>query len=208
MAYHDDLKRALITWLGRDNVTFMPGWDKKHRGIGWKGTGAVPVALLVHHTAGAQTSSTDPKHPGNSKSADKGQADYVQNMNPSGTPGANFTLGRSGHLWVHSAYPVWHSGVGSFRGKSPYDSLGVPDDKGADYMLGCECVSKGQKKDFTSKEKWALGYLANACRQASGWKGLTKRLPRHKDWTTRKIDVLYPGSQLRTWATNAAEKKG
>lgn len=202
MTYHGDMKAALIKRFGKDNVTFYPGWDKKQRGIGWKGKGAVPVALLCHHTAGADTQSTDPKNAGNSVASDKKQADYVQRMNPSGTPGANFTLGRSGHLFVHGVYPVWHSGVGSFKGKPPYDSLGIVDDQGADYMLGVECVSKGLKKDFTLAEKQGLGKLANACRDVSGWKGFTKRLPNHRTWTNRKVDTKYTLKTLMAWAKN------
>ena len=34
MAFHDDLKKALIARLGVKNVSFYPGWDNKKRGIG------------------------------------------------------------------------------------------------------------------------------------------------------------------------------
>lgn len=206
MAYHHDLKAALIKWLGEDNVTFMPGWDRKDRGIDWQGKYGKPVALMCHHTAGAATDSTDPKHPGNTVKADEPQANYVQSHFNS--PASNFTLGRSGHLWVHSAYPVWHSGEGSFKGVKPFDSLNVRDDHFADVGLGVECVSKGLKKDFTSKQKWALGDLANACREASGWAGIWKRLPNHKTWApTRKIDTRYDLASLRLWATKARARK-
>jgi hypothetical protein len=199
MAYNHDLKKALIAEFGAANITFMTGWDRQQRGFAWK-RGGVPLALMAHHTAGAATDSTDPKHPGNRKSADANQARYVQGMNPSGVPGANFTLGRSGHLWVHAAYPAWHSGAGSFKGKPPYDSLRIPDNQAADYLLGVECVSKGLKKDFTAKQKEGFGQLARACRKASGWKGFTKRLPNHRTWTGRKIDTRYPEATLERWA--------
>jgi hypothetical protein len=201
MAFHHDLKAALIKRLGKGNVTFYGTWDDKTRGIGWADKTRLPVALLCHHTAGAATDSTNPDNPGNSKKADQSQATYVQTHYK--VPAANFTLGRSGHLWVHSAYPVWHAGRGSFKGVAPYNTLGIPDDQGNDWMLGVECVSKGLKKDFTAAEKHALGELANACRDAAGWKGFTKRLPRHRDWTSRKIDVLYTNDTLIAWAEKA-----
>ena len=200
MTFHADLKKALIAEFGKENVTFMRGWDSQHRGFGWK-RGGLPLALMAHHTAGAATDSTDPKHKGNSKAADESQAKYVQNMNPSGTPGANFTLGRSGHLWVHAAYPCWHSGAGSFKGKKPYDTLRVPDNCAADYLMGVECVSKGAKRDFTAKQKDGFGKLARATQKAAGWKGFVKRLPNHKTWAgNRKVDTRYPEGTLIAWA--------
>lgn len=202
MAYPQDLKAALITWLGKDNVHFMPGWDKKARGIGW--AKRLPVALLCHHTAGAATDSTNPNHKGNQHGANDGQIRFVQSHYK--VPAANFTLDRDGCLYVHSAYPVWHAGKGSFAGVKPYDSLGIPKDMGNDYMLGVEVVSKGIKKDFTSAQKWALGRLANACQDASKWKGFKKRLPNHRTWTSRKVDTRYELATLLKWARNAQEK--
>lgn len=198
MTFHSELRRALIAEFGKDNVRFMPGWDRKQRGIDWK-RGGKPLALMAHHTAGAATDSTDPKHKGNQKAADEPQAKYVQWHYP--VPAANFTLGRSGHLWVHAAYPCWHSGGGTFKGKPPYDSLRVPDNVAADYLMGVECVSKGLKQDFTDKQKAGFGKLARAVQQAAGWKGFTKRLPNHKTWAgNRKIDTRYPEATLIKWA--------
>ena len=201
MSFHSDLRDALIKRLGVKNVSFYPTWDKRTRGIVWADKTRLPVALLCHHTAGAATDSTNPDHPGNTKKADLSQATYVQTHYK--VPAANFTLGRSGHLWVHSVYPVWHAGLGTFKGKPPYDRLGVPKDQGNDWMLGVECVSKGLKKDFTQAEKDALGQLANACREASGWAGFKLRLPNHRTWTNRKIDTRYELATLIAWAERA-----
>lgn len=198
MTFHADLKRELIARFGKDNVTFCKGWDKEPRGINWKRKG-LPLALMAHHTAGAATDSTDPKHKGNQVAADKSQADYVQSH--FSAPAANFTLGRSGHLWVHAAYPCWHSGDGTFKGKAPFDTLKVPNNQAADYLMGVEIVSKGLKRDFTAAQKTGFGNLAQACRAAAGWKGFTKRLPNHKTWAgARKIDTRYPEDTLITWA--------
>lgn len=196
MKYAKELQAALIARLG-NKVEFMPDWDKQQRGP-WKPKG-LPVALLVHHTAGASTESTDPKHPGNQKGANRGVINFVQNHYE--VPAANFTLDRDGTVYVHSAYPVWHAGKGSFKGVKPFDSLGIPDDMGNDYMLGVEVVSKGRKRDFTAAQKQSLGKLANACKDASGWQGFWKRLPNHRTWApARKVDSRYTLTALRSWA--------
>lgn len=206
MAYHDDFKAALIKWLGPEKVVFLPGWDKKYRGLGWQGKNGKPVALMNHHTAAAATDSTNPAHPGNQKGANKGVIDYVNHHFTS--PASNCTLDRDGIVYVNTAYPCWHSGEGSFRGVIPFDSLGVPDDRFADVGLGVEIVSKGLKKDFTKAQKDSAGALANACKEASDWKGIWKRLPNHSTWApTRKIDTRYSLSELRTWSFTAALKR-
>lgn len=195
MKYARTLQNQLIKHLG-PKVEFMPDWDKQRREP-WKPNGK-PVALMCHHTAGAATDSTNPKHPGNQKGANAGVIRYVQTHYE--VPAANFTLDRDGTVYVHSAYPVWHAGKGSFKGVKPYDSFNIPDDMGNDYMLGVEVMSKGLKRDFTAAQKKSLGKLANACKDASGWKGVWKRLPNHRTWTSRKIDTRYSLAALKRWA--------
>ena len=195
--YKTSMQLSLRKWLGTDNVVFMKGWGVQKR-IPWQGAGKVPVALLVHHTAGAVTQSTDPSDPGNQKGANSGQVSYIQNHFE--VPAANFTLDRDGTVYVHSVFPVWHAGLGEFKGW-PYASLGIPKNEGNDFMLGVECVSKGLKKDFTRAQKRALGELAQACVEASGWKGTVKRLPNHRTWApNRKPDTKYKLSALLAWA--------
>jgi hypothetical protein len=71
-------------------------------------------------------------------------------------------------------------------------------------MLGVEIMSKGLREDFTAAQKDSLKYLLLACADASGWeyprgaKSLIRR-PRHKDWTTRKIDILYSQDEVAGW---------
>lgn len=196
MAWAKTLEVALRQRLG-DKVVFIDDWDKVRRKP-WPRKG-VPVALMVHHTAGAATSSRDPKHPGNRKGANAGIVNFVQNHYK--VPAANFTLDRDGTVYVHSAWPVWHAGRGSFKGVKPYDRLGINDNLGNDYMLGVEVVSKGLKRDFTQAQKVSLGKLANACKDAAGWKGFYRRLPNHKTWApNRKIDSRYTLLALRRWA--------
>jgi len=197
MAYHDDLRKALLDQLGRDWLVFMPKWSTIRNGTDWRGKGK-PGALLLHHTADAATTSTNPAHPGNRKGANAGVINFVQTHYR--VPAANFTLDRDGTVYVHNAYPIWHAGIGSFRGKGPWSALGIPDNLGNNYMLGVEIVSKGLAKDFTEAQKDSLVFLLRACRDASGWSNIGPlRRPRHRDWTTRKPDIKYDHAEVAGW---------
>lgn len=206
MSYSDDLKAALITRLGRDHVTFMKDWTKNYTGA-WKSRGR-PLALFLHHTAAAATSSDKPSAPGNQKGANNGVINYIQNHFK--VPAANFTLDRDGTVYVHAANPIWHAGLGTFKRKTPWDTLGIPDDMANRYCLGVEIVSKGQKKDYTTAQKKSLALLIQACADAAHpntWKPLwLKNRPRHKDWTTRKIDILYTNDEVKAWIERYAQK--
>lgn len=194
------LKRNLRKQLGRKNVKFMRGWKTNYTGP-WLGVGRLPVALVLHHTAGAATSSTDPNHPGNQKGANMGVVRFVQSHYR--VPAANFTLDRDGSLYVHAANPIWHAGLGSFAGKSPWNVLGVRTNQGNRYMLGVEVVSKGLKKDFTDAQIKALKGLQEACGEAARWPERKRRAkvrrPRHADWTKRKVDILYSHDEIDRW---------
>lgn len=197
MAYHDRLKAGLLDQLGKGWLVFMPGWDRQRR-CPWRGKGAVPSALVLHHTAAAATSSTNPAAAGNAKGANRNVITYIQTHYE--VPAASFTLDRDGTVYVHAAYPIWHAGMGSFRGKAPWSALGIPDDQGNDFMLGVEIMSKGLAQDFTVAQKDSLVFLLRACRDASGWDsiGLLRR-PQHKDWTNRKIDIKYSNDDVADW---------
>jgi hypothetical protein len=80
-----------------------------------------------------------------------------------------FTLDRDGTVWVHAANPVWHAGVGSFKGKKPWDILGCRDNQGNRYMMGVEIISRGRKKDFTKAQIAALKGLQEAVGEAARW---------------------------------------
>lgn len=196
--FDEQLRAALLDHLGAKGVVFMADWRKRRR-VPWSGKGRKPVALLVHHSAGAATTSTDPAHPGNQWGANSGQIHYIQTHFQ--VPAANFSLDRSGIVVVHSAFPVWHAGLGSFARQPGFDALGVPRDMGNDYMLGVEVISKGQSKDFTAAQKVGLGRLAQACQDACGWPSLDYRLPNHRTWApARKVDTRYDVAQLQAWA--------
>lgn len=197
MTYNRRLRKALIKRLGAKKVVFMKGWRKNYTGP-WLGKNRLPVALVLHHTAGAATDSTNPKAPGNQKGANAGIVNFIQNHYR--VPAANFTLDRDGTVYVHAAQPIWHAGLGTFAGKKPWNTLGIPQDMGNRYMLGVEIMSKGVKKDFTAAQKQNLVDLILACQEACKWQATaTRRLPRHRDWTTRKNDIVYSNAEVQKW---------
>jgi len=153
---------------------------------------------VLHHTAAAATNSVNPAAKGNLKGANDGVINFIQTHYD--VPAANFTLDRDGTVYVHCAYPIWHAGLGSFKGKKPWNSLGIPDNLGNNYMLGVEIMSKGLSKDFTLAQKKGVAALLRACREPSGWSNSAiLRRPRHKDWTTRKIDIVYTQAEVTDW---------
>lgn len=192
-------KKALVAELG-DKVVFQKRWSVRRRGS-WRGPSNLPVALMLHHTAAAATESTDPRAKGNQKGANDGVIRFIQTHYQ--VPAANFTLDRDGTVYVHSIYPVWHAGKGSFKGKKPWVTFSIPDNMANDFCLGVEIMSKGRKKDFTRAQKESLAALQEACGIACYWplpkRTETVRHPRHRDWTTRKIDILYDHAEIDRW---------
>jgi hypothetical protein len=203
MSFPNHLKKALDSRL-KGQVRYMRDWTRVRTGA-WKGSGALPVGLVLHHTAGAATDSTDPKHPGNRTGANNGVVNFVQNKYQ--VPAANFTLDRDGTVYVHSAFPVWHAGVGTFVGRPPWSSFGIPRDDANRWMLGVEVISKGRKKDFTQAQIDSLVQLIRACRDAAEWNHTgTKYLPRHRDWAPgRKVDIVYTNAEVQEWLTAQPE---
>jgi hypothetical protein len=198
MTYADDLAAALKKHVPANRLHFMDGWKSQWYRSSW-GAGK-PVALILHHTAGAATSSTNPNNAGNQHGANQGQINYV-NRHPSySMPASAFTLDRDGCIYVNAALPCYHAGEGSFR-DTEWSGLGVPDDSANSYCLGVECVDKGVDKTFTEAMKASLADLARACAEASDWPNTsTKRLPRHKDWAPdRKVDIKYSNATVQEW---------
>ena len=72
----DKFKKALDS-SGLD-IEWMSGWKNTWHGMSkWRGKNGNPVALMLHHTAGASTESVDSSHKGNKCSADEGQKKFV-----------------------------------------------------------------------------------------------------------------------------------
>jgi N-acetyl-anhydromuramyl-L-alanine amidase AmpD len=157
---------------------------------------------MLHHTAGAATESTNPKAAGNQTGANAGIINYIHNHFR--VPAANFTLDRDGRVYVHSAYPVWHAGAGTFKGRKPWGKwLESKPGRGNDYMMGVEIVSRGRRKDFTKAQIDAVAKLQEAVGEAAKWPAAKRRAkvrrPKHSDWTTRKIDILYSHREIDKW---------
>jgi hypothetical protein len=195
MKFHLEFRDALFDHVGRKNVVLMPGWHLIQNGTDWRGSKQLPCALLLHHTAGAAGDSLNPKAKSNQKGANQGVINFIQNHYR--VPAANLTGDRDGTIYLHSAYPIWHAGLGSFRGKSPWSSLGIPDNLGNNYMLGIELVSRGMKQDILDQMWEMLRNTLLACKEACDWDDISLvRRPQHKDWTTRKVDLRYTNTQV------------
>ena len=188
--FADDLKAALLKQFPREQVVFVKGWRK--RGDEWLTSNKRPEACLHHHTAGAATSSTDPKAKGNQKGDNAGVVSWVINAGDSHA-WANMCLDRDGTVYVIGSKAQWHAGLGDFAG-TRWSSLQARKDLGNRYLFGVEIVSKGQKKDLTKAQKKAMAKIDVALREAGQWGGFSKRLMNHKDWTSRKSDTLYSWS--------------
>lgn len=197
MTFHGDLRAALLDNLGPDWLVFMPKWAVMRKGP-W--TDGKPKAIMLHHSAAAATASTNPSAPGNQKGANANVIGYIQN-HPLGCPAANFSLDRDGTVYVHSAYRIYHAGLGSFRGKAPWSALGIADDMANQATFGVEIIDKGlSRTSITEAQKDSLVHLMRACRDTSGWPniGLLRR-PQHRDWTSRKVDLKVSNDEVAAW---------
>ena len=184
----DAFKKALDN-SGID-LEWMSGWKNTWHGMNWKGKNGNPVALLLHHTAGASTESKDPNHKGNKCSADDGQVKFVNRHPDFNSPASQFTLRRCGKLAINAYKPCYHAGKGDFKG-TQWSGLGIPKDSGNSYMMGIEIVSRGLKDDLTDNQWKTLAKLAETLKKLYGWKDTsTFYFPRHKDYApTRKVDI-------------------
>jgi len=197
MTYADDLKTALGKFAP-GKVTYVKGWRTRNTGDWRSGT---PRMSMMHHTAGAATESTNPTNKGNRKGANNGVVAYCTAAKNS-VPYCNAVVDRDGSIYILAAGPVWHAGLGSFS-KTRWMLWRIPADSANGYTFGVEIVSKGRKQDFTQKQLDSVAALNCAVRQASKWKGFKYRIANHKDWTTRKIDTLYPWTMFVEQAKKA-----
>lgn len=185
----DQFKKALDN-SGLD-IEWMPGWKNVWHGMDkWKGKGGKPVGLMLHHTAGASTESTDPSNPGNKCSADDGQIKFVHRHPSFSSPASHFALRRCGRLAINAHTPCYHAGKGDFKG-TEWESLGVGKDQGNSFLMGIEIVSKGLKDDLLENQWRTLAILGKTLSDLYGWGDTsTLRFPRHKDYAPdRKVDI-------------------
>lgn len=207
MNYAARLRAALQKQLPESQLHFMAGWQREWYRSSWAGKGGLPVALMLHHTAGAATDSTAATAPGNKHGANAGVIKFVNRHPDFDMPCSAFTLDRDGCVYVNAALPCYHAGKGTFT-NTEWSKLGIPKDSANSYLLGVEIVSKGVKADYTAAQKQSLAALARACAAASGWPDTsTLRLPRHKDWApTRKVDIKYSNATVQQWLKPAKPK--
>lgn len=77
MSFAGRLKRSLSLNIPGGKVKYFRGWRKNYTGP-WLGANKLPVALMLHHTAGAATESTQASAPGNRAGANSGVVNFVQ----------------------------------------------------------------------------------------------------------------------------------
>jgi hypothetical protein len=199
VSFTRELQEAINARFPRDRVDYWPGWRQPWFRAAWAGRGGRPVALVLHHTGGAATASTDPTNPGNRHGANDAQIRYVARHPTYEMPCSAFSIDRDGCLTVNAALPVYHAGAGSFRG-TRWESLGVPDDSANSYCLGVEIIDRGQGSTYTPAMKQAVARLAQVCAIACRWPDTgTLYLPRHRDWTSRKVDIRYANTTVQKW---------
>jgi hypothetical protein len=203
--FADDLKRALDKYLP-GQVRYVSDW--RTRGDSWDTPNGRPLAHLHHHTAGAATDSTDPKHKGNQPGANDGVIAFCINRHGGkGLPNThgfcNAILDRDGTVVIVGALAQWHAGLGDFTG-TRWAKLGVQRNRGNRQLFGTEIISKGMKKDLTAAQKRTAPLLTLALKEACGWPGVTYRTPNHKDYARgRKSDTRYSWVYWRARAAAA-----
>ena len=191
----DKVASALRAELGKD-VSFWAGWRTRGKGEFAKGR---PVGLLLHHTGGAATSSTNPKAPGNQPGANNGVVRFVSNHPDFGVPCSQVCLDRDGHAYVMCTEWTYHAGLGNFPGSKTWDPLKIPANMGNSYLLGVEMVSKGQIDDITGAQWHTLGGLLRGYGNVYRWPDplAVIRRPRHRDYAgPRKVDLKASNAEV------------
>ena len=193
------IKRMLEEGLG-DKIVFNKRWNQTFKPSQWaKGK---PFGLITHHTAGAATSSTDPKAKGNQKGDNAGQIKFVENHPDFNSPASQFTLDRDGTVYCNCLLPTYHAGKSGpdWMGSKWQKNSKCGVDQGNSFFMGVECVSKGQKKDFTPEMKESLGRLINVLADIFDWDDLELAHLNHKTYAgPRKVDTKYTDEQIHGW---------
>lgn len=173
---------------------------------GWTSTGATPIAVMWHHTAGGSRSSSD--HP---------SLNYC--LNPGRYAGkaraCNALLDRTGKFHFIGAFAQYHAGVG---GPIRVNGYGIPKNTGNRLIYGVEIEAhstteivpyrKGKMRGMTDLQFEAMSKFCAALCDLADWD--TSAVIRHRDWTNgrfdgnprlrtfgRKIDVGIPLKRIR-----------
>jgi N-acetyl-anhydromuramyl-L-alanine amidase AmpD len=172
--------RRLIAKLKAHKVDYkvVPGWDSA--GIDPYNGKSDFKGVLLHHTAGTNS------------------LNYIVNTNPYAPVRAcHFLVQRDGLVQVVSGVGAYHAGKG---GPWKFSRLvTIPKDKGNQHLYGIEIESLGTSANIDGKPQGMTvaqvvstallsAALLNAMRPT--WRSLpVTRVIRHRDWTSRKIDV-------------------
>ena len=194
------IKRMLEEGLG-DKVVFNKRWNQTFKPSQWaKGK---PFGLITHHTAGAATDSNVSGAKGNRKGDNDGQIKFVENHPDFNSPASQFTLDRDGTVYCNCLLPTYHAGKSdpnNWKGSIWQKDSGCGTDAGNSYYMGVECVSKGQKKDFTPEMKESLGRPINVLADIFDWDDLELAHLNHKTYAgPRKVDTKYTDDAIHGW---------
>ena len=194
------IRRMLEEGLG-DKIVFNKRWNQTFKPSQWaKGK---PFGLITHHTAGAATDSDVSGAKGNRKGDNAGQIKFVESHPDFNSPASQMTLDRDGTVYVNCLGPTYHAGKSdpnNWKGSKWQKDSGCGTDAGNSYYMGVECVSKGQKKDFTPEMKESLGRLINVLADIFDWDDLELAHLNHKTYAgPRKVDTKYTDGQIHEW---------
>lgn len=159
------------------------------------GKGFQPVGVIWHHTA------CNPLATGNMPSLN-----WCRNPGPyAGQARAcHIVVGRDGKLQIIAGRGAYHAGAG---GPLKVNGTAIPKDLGNRYLIGIEIEASSTTKvnaknrqtpkhgmnpaQFDAVAKFCAALFDNL-----NWD--TEAAIRHRDWTTRKIDVGIPLKEIRT----------
>ena len=162
-------------------VKYVPDWDSAR--IDPYGGRSDFVGVVLHHTAGVDS------------------LRYICYTNPyAPVRAAHFLVQRDGTVRVCSGVGAYHAGKGGpWRFPKKGADVIVPRDQGNSHLYGIEIESlgtsrkiDGSKEGMTVEQVVSTALLSAALLNAMrrGWRSWpVSRVIRHRDWTTRKIDV-------------------
>ena len=173
-------QKRLLYKLKAHKVPFklVSGWDSP-RIDPYKGKNDFK-GIVLHHTAGVNS------------------LNYIVNTNPYAPVRAcHFLVDRDGTVRVVSGSGAYHAGKGGpFKFSK---TVTVPKDSGNSRLYGIEIESKGTSASIgkslngmTVEQVVSTGLLCAALLNAMrpSWRSLpVSRVIRHRDWTSRKVDV-------------------
>lgn len=173
------LAKKLLQW--KIPTKYVDGWDSN--GIDPFNGRSDFHGVLLHHTAGTNS------------------LNYIVNTNPYAPVRAcHFLIGRDGTVFVVSGVGAYHAGRGGpWRFPKTGGDVIIPKDQGNQHLYGIEIESLGTKAaidgspaGMTVEQVVSTALLSAALLDAmrASWRSWpVSRVIRHRDWTSRKVDV-------------------